>query len=452
MIRRVTSLEIAGEWVAINTEYLSLREVSLSEEDLLYISRLKNLAALRLEKVSFPDEKTGLFCNEWVNVLTLKDCNLTDEQIKNTNFSDLRLVSLDLSDNPRVTDLSSVESAVANLGNINFSNTSVSSLGFLGKAEDLRSLEANNAAISGEISFESFKKLESLQLDGNGIVSLNLRGCDSLKTLSINKNKLTDLNGLTDCIRLKKLSAGSNHLTDISGLSNVTVLETVNFNDNQLTDISVLSKSVGTLEKVLISDNRIVDCSPLSGCLSLKYFSADNNRLTSLDFLSGNERLEVLSAEANHIVTVAPFSKCANLYYVDLSDNSIKSIEPLSELQSISLNHLRFDFSNNKISTVQLPVGQYAYLSLYGNPIANIEGLKEARGGFVALDYSDTVDFALLAKSNFSGVRMIGCPLDKQLSVGEILKSPGVEFVDENEIEDEFSRYIPDIIKDDSSS
>ena len=104
---------------------------------------------------------------------------------------------------------------------------------------------------------------------GNEIIELiHSVGFKSLKELSLNSNKISDISYLENyqCYGLTKLWLGLNQISDISVLQKVKFvsLKFLNLESNNISDISVLEKTnFPLLENLNLSDNRISDINVL---------------------------------------------------------------------------------------------------------------------------------------------------------------------------------------------
>jgi len=80
------------------------------------------------------------------------------------------------------------------------------------------------------------RKLQKVVLDNNLIneVDFSAKGHDELKILSLNKNKLCDLSGITNMKALLELHLNQNEITSLKGISGCNELKVLNLNQNKL--------------------------------------------------------------------------------------------------------------------------------------------------------------------------------------------------------------------------
>ena len=131
------------------------------------------------------------------------------------------------------------------------------------------------------------------------------------------------------------------------------------------------------------------------------------------------------------ITDVTGLNSSKKLINVDLSYNLIYDVSSLSfdsNAFSISL-----DVSHNRITSLDIPKAKYKYLSLFGNPISDFSAVNETKGSTLVLDYDSKINFEMLSNSDYYDYYIINCPLDKQVSVSNILGSYKVHFVSEEE-------------------
>ena len=237
-----------------------------------------------------------------------------------------------------------------------------------------------------------------------------------MSCLYLNGNRLTDLDACLYMIDLSILFARGNQLTDISGLVNTTQLTDVDLGGNELTDISALSGNTGKLKQVRLADNRLTDISALTGCADLMMITFDNNRITDISALAGCRDLYYLSAGYNEITDITPLEQCMKLAYTDLGDNRITDITPLV---GHSLGQQILLLQNNEITDISLlPVStEYLYLSLYGNPVADLSVISEfekidSGRDKLYMTWQDGMDYSPVALSGYKYVFITDVPLN----------------------------------------
>jgi Leucine-rich repeat (LRR) protein len=135
-------------------------------------------------------------------------------------------------------------------------------------------------------------------------------------------------------------------LTSTTFLQRFANLTKLTINVNKLTELNGLS-SLHELVNLSCKDNRIADVTPLSGLKKLKYLYLDSDRVTDLSALSGLPELVVLCANSNQIAEV-PTLYCPKLQRFELSRNRITTVAEGCFQGTPSLVHL--NLSSNQIT------------------------------------------------------------------------------------------------------
>jgi Leucine-rich repeat (LRR) protein len=149
----------------------------------------------------------------------------------------------------------------------------------------------------------------------------------------------------SDPLSARELDFCVEGLTSTTFLQRFANLTKLTINVNKLTELNGLS-SLNELVSLSCKDNRITDVTPLSGLKKLKYLYLDSNRVTDLSALSGLPELVVLCANSNQ-VTEVPTLYCPKLQRLELSRNRISTVEEGCFQGTPSLVHL--NLSSNQI-------------------------------------------------------------------------------------------------------
>ncbi len=297
------------------------------------------------------------------------------------------------------------------------------------------SLKNNNIT---DISFlANITKLNYLYLDGNKIGDLSgLSGFEKIYKLSVNNCGLTSLTGIEHCLELEEIYASGNELTDLSGMENVTILKKADLSSNKLTSISYLSKSAAKLTFLMIQNNELTSLNDISTCTLITDLNVSDNKLTSLEGISGMTNLVNLAAARNNIETINELSEDNNyisyrLCYLDLSGNKISDISPLDTsgmpLGVKKSDSASFILSDNNITELTFIKSDIAVLAIDGNDISDLSSINDSsfkldtmKISKLIFNYSEKIDYSPL-KDRVNAFYLIGCPLDKQLSISDTL-------------------------------
>lgn len=424
-----------------------LRDETISDDDMNFISKMEKLEYIVFERCTFDDNciKSVNNFSSRLNRLTLDDCNLSDADIAEIDFAKFAGLSyISLADNESISDISALSSLKA-LNHIHLDNTAVSDLSVIKNMDSLSVLSAENCRISDISALSSASKLTMLQLSGNNIDSVkSLENCINLSLLRISNNKLTNLDGLENAIRLRELEAADNLIENIDGLENCTILEIFNINNNKVSDISLLSKSAETLKQVLVNSNIISDVSCLKGTKNLMFLSIDHNLVTTLDPLKESTSLYAISAEYNELTSINGLEDCTELKYIYLAHNRLTDMADISKFVSDSANEIStIDLSNNMISNIsEISNKNIMCFSIYSNPIESFGNANMISARNVYFTYTDDIDFTALA-SAFNHITIIDCPKDKLVPIENTLYKNtnvySVEFVTIEEADKEIA-------------
>lgn len=232
---------------------------------------------------------------------------------------------------------------------------------------------ALRAAIRGELGLlpgvpltkEKMLKLEYLYAEGKGIRNITGLGfAANLKELHLNKNPITDLRPLVnltnleilhiqdlapttanldirplgDLINLKTLTLQRNGISDISPLTGLMQLRTLGIEGNPITDLSPLFRL--DITELDLSNNPLTDLRQLVNLTSLEYLCLEKSQISDINPLGGLKRLRILDIRYNAIENLQPLAELVTLRRLWIQGNPIRDFSPLSGL---SLTDFRYD-------------------------------------------------------------------------------------------------------------
>ena len=404
LINKLTKVKIAGETVKKSTFHVSLKETTVTKDDLERISKLKKVIDVYLYDCIIDSSDLSMLCNEKINYLTLEDCTLTEAMVASLDFEKMTgLHHLNLSGNPSLTKIDGIEAVADTLRFLSINGTNITNLDFL----------------------KDLTNLEEFQADDTGITSIEvLSNCEKLYAISVNGNKLKSLKGLENTINLQSVDAGYNELTDIKEISNNVLLRRVYLNHNKITDISALKNANAKLTSLYVDDNQISDISCLEGFSVLEYFSADRNAIADISALKQATELKEITITKNKLTSLNGLENCMQLKRINASDNQISDVSALSNLPLPGTYGAYVNLGNNKITEITLKDAvNLLFLNLHGNEIPNFTFGESCVIDTVIYDYKDTIDYAELAKANVKFHYIVDCPLDKKVNLSNSLGS-----------------------------
>ncbi len=266
----------------------SLREISLEplERDTLIVdvkalSRLPELATLRLSRVSIPDPAA------------LSDFKVQDLTLERAGLRDL----------------------------------------LWAKKMTLRRLDVSGNRIKDCSPLRSMEGLESLWLNDTGLINLDGLPLRRLHELGISRTSVRDL-GLLREAPLNRLDMAGMKIADWSWLRGLA-LKHLDVSDSSFRELALLNRM--PLQELIIRNTGVSDISALNA-LPLVYLDMSGTTLQDLSQLRGL-RLEDLSL-ARTRVTSGSLGNLAGmpLHRLDLSDTAVTDLKALKDLQLVDLN------------------------------------------------------------------------------------------------------------------
>ena len=232
--------------------------------------------------------------------------------------------------------------------------------------------------------------------DNNKSITMTEEAIDNIKTLYISKMNITDLSGIENFINLETLDIQGNNITSIEkvpgehllslSVSKIEDIKDINLieNYNNLYSIEV---DGSTLEEIPESmkkiSNRLLAIEWTNGALktvswvkdfqNLRTLRLENNKISSLENLSTLKSLSTLDLSGNNIENIDEIGKCTELGTLELNDNNITSLDGISKLALITLYA-----ANNKITDIStLNLGRLSLLDVSNNCISNFDNIKD---------------------------------------------------------------------------
>jgi len=411
----------------------SLEKLSIVNTPVSELSALKELPSLiRLQINGSADDISSLS-----GISTLVSANLSNNLISDISplSNCIDMYNLNVSSN-RLESLNGLEN-LTKLSNLKARDNFISDISALSETSSLKDLYLCDNEITDISPLSKHEKLIYFVAENNNIESLEpLAACIDLIKITVNNNNLTNLNGLEELIYLEEIYAANNKLTSIDGLTNSTQLRSVNFNHNQLSNIMVLAKSADKLLSVQMVNNYISDITALRGTTALEILALDENAISDLSPLQQSVNIMGLFLHDNQIENIDALSGMTKMFYLDLSGNQVVDISSVSGMAEPDIT---IDISDNNVSNITLlPDGRYTALFIYGNPIRDIERLKDLSIPVLAFTYNENIDFSPLHSIITPKVfYSVDTPLDKQVNFKNSISENTfaiVKFVSHDEI------------------
>ena len=199
----------------------------------------------------------------------------------------------------------------------------------LSNLDTLRSLDLSDNWLSDANDLNGMSSLEELDLSGNNINSLNsLWGLDRLVWLDLSDNELQDANGLDNLNALQTLDLSDNELQDTNGLDNLNALQALNLSGNKLSDLYSLPNSAA-LRSLDVSWNELQNIDELGDLMNLEELNLHGNQVQYIGILENLASLAWLDLGMNQIYDIEGLQGLTNLGYLNLQWNEVQDIEPL---------------------------------------------------------------------------------------------------------------------------
>jgi len=168
-------------------------------------------------------------------------------------------------------------------------------------------------------SFRDALVKDGVDTDGDGYISK--AEAHVVTSINVEREKLADLNGISEFINLKVLKCSYNYLS-VLDLSDNVLLEEVQCFQNRLTSINV--SGCTNLEELYCMQNKLTNID-VSHNSNLSKFQLYENKVSSID-LSNNPNLEYLACSKNELNEL-DVSSNTNLEYLACGGNNLSYID-----------------------------------------------------------------------------------------------------------------------------
>ena len=245
--------------------------------------------------------------NNFINLCELNLSNnfLNDDELKNLSKLNL-LKNLNLSNNNlKSNEICKLISNLNSIEKINLNNNNIEYLNFNNKCENLLQLEIDNNKI-------------------NKII-FNKESLINLIYLSLNSNKISEINSINNLFNLEYFSIIENELIqlNINNLNNLKLLQA----KNNLLNNFLLSNNLKLIQYIEISYNNLISFKIEGEHKFLKNLIVDNNKLNNIE-INNNFFFE-------------------NIEFIDLSNNNFNSIDFIKFFNNVQRINLSFNNLNN---------------------------------------------------------------------------------------------------------
>lgn len=233
----------------------------------------------------------------------------------------------------------------------------------MSKPKEIVALEKFYNIVISEYSNSSLNNKNYFLLDENS----------NIVSLSLIRNKISNIFFLKNFPFLKSLNLSYNQILDISGIENLQELESINLSGNQISDIYCLGE-LTNLKTLILSGNSIYDASCLANLIFLNNLNLSENQISEIEFLSELPQLIDLNLNYNIIYNLSFLDNLIGLKSLHISNNYVSNVVALEDLKELNF----LDLSNNEITDIFHLEGlkELTILYLSKNEISDISSLR----------------------------------------------------------------------------
>lgn len=286
------------------------------------------------------------------------------------------LTSLNL-ENKNISDLTGIEAFTA-LTNLNINDNGITSLNITNNVSLVYLYCSQNSLTNLDLSQNT--ELLQLNYSDNQISSLDINYNSKLQSITASRNEISSID-VSKQKDLDWLIINENFITEID-LSFNPKLRTVNISDNRLDKIEVKNNTI--IESINANKNSLQTIN-INGSANLKTLKIENNQLSSLD-LSSNSSLENLFAKNNSLECVQVFDvNYANVVWSSHTDANVTFSTDCSTIWTVNLDPTivtilmsipGLDANNDGNITIAEASALTGTLDLSNTGITIIEGLQ----------------------------------------------------------------------------
>src|SRR5690554_1661 len=373
---------LSYEWSSYFREKFNITDDSLSIDQ---INEISDIDSLNLSGNAIIQDLSPLHALRELKYINISNTSIQDlSPISNVTF----LSYLDISNTP-TQDIQFIKYS-DRLTYLDISGTKVTEIDELNNLGNLRHFKVIGTSLQGFGVLNSFKGLETLDLEESGFGNLeNLSALKNLKALSLKGNYLLNFGFLGDLKELETLNLEETNVMDLAPLSDLSKLRILNINGTEVSSLDALD-GMGSLQKVYADQT------------SISEEAADNyaRRNRSVLLIHQVETLqtwwdslpegwEAVVMEAYPGVqgkpTVEELYSIVGAESLDLSGSKVVKLRPIAKFKKI----IKLSFNETKIHDLS-PLSESRTLEvIQGNnsavtnvePLVHLKSLREIRLG-----------------------------------------------------------------------
>ncbi len=339
-IRKV--LRINNDRTVYSNELWDITEFTIPSEAKTYAD-LKHM--LYLEKLTVTNGIPGQLhtiqnptesFRDSLKTLTIQNVTLTSEDMDFistlVNLEALTMESCALS-------TSAPLSSMTKLTYLNLNNNAVRNIDALTQMPNLQQLHMQGNALIDLSPLASCTKIEMLDISYNAITDLSpLASLVVLKELSISHNQISDLSSVAQMIELTKLIASGNLISDISPLAKCARLAYLNLSGNRITSLDAIASNIN-ITYLNFSRNQVAQLPRWSESAAFVTIDGSYNLLSDLTPLGNLKNINNILMDYNeNIESVEALAQCPVLIQVNVYGTKVTDVHMLTD-QSIIVNY-----------------------------------------------------------------------------------------------------------------
>ncbi|WP_165253289.1 leucine-rich repeat domain-containing protein [Paludisphaera soli] len=229
-------------------------------------------------------------------------------------------------------------------------------LGRLVRLTSLRKISVEGSRLSDLSPLAGLASLQSLDCGGTQVADLSpLAGLASLQSLDCTNTQVADLSPLAGLASLQSLDCTSTQVADLSPLAGLASLQSLDCTSTQVADLSPLA-GLASLQSLACTNTQVADLSPLAGLASLQSLACGGTQVADLSPLAGLAWLQSLACGGTQVADLSPLAGLAWLQSLDCRSTQVADLSPLAGLawlQSLDCTNTRVEILQRQI--VMLP-------------------------------------------------------------------------------------------------
>lgn len=395
---------------------VNMTQLDLAGNEIVDLTPIKNCK--KLEKLDLSSQFSSLEYRELSDISPL--ANLTNLKVLRLKSNDIQDVSvlknltnleeLDLFGNRKIKSIEGFEK-LTNLKKLFLNRTrSIKDITPLKECKNLQQLSIQGNKVDNIDALKDHKNLEKLDISSNNIKDITaISSSVNLTELLASGNKIENILAIKDLVNLKTLHISENKISDISSLEKLTNLTDLDLSNNPISSVDALKNLTKLTELKLVRANNVKDFSAISYLKNLEDLDIISSGVKDISFLNGLDKIDEMSLQYNDITDPKPLENLKSIRELKLGGNKIKDASFVKNLRSrfnvaIEMGGQEIEIESSK-SLVKNPI-----VDQKGNKLDIKENSKAKNNkenieilNFDKLNYGDTVKVRFGVDAEFNG-------------------------------------------------